>query len=207
MNSTRRSTPPSPTPDLPIHSTDSQKTLGIVGTPHGHSIAKLWSTKTHWIKRNRRICAKNTTNPRTTKTPKSRPFAHGFGRGIKGKRTTEGSSIYPPPNPKRKASKSLQKNCQEKALKITKKENREELKQALRNHVKSSIHTMKVHTRSSFRLIILPSHKISPWSSQASPINSKGKMEGENRKTKWARVPRDGCHPLTTWVIWRQPKV
>jgi hypothetical protein len=46
MNSTRGSTPPNPTPDLPIRSTDSNKTLGIVGTPHGHSIAKLWSTKT-----------------------------------------------------------------------------------------------------------------------------------------------------------------
>jgi hypothetical protein len=32
---------------LPIRSTDSHKTLGIVGTPHGHSIAKLWSTETH----------------------------------------------------------------------------------------------------------------------------------------------------------------
>jgi hypothetical protein len=32
--------------------------------------------------------------------------------------------------------------------------------------------------------IILPSHKISPWISQASPRNSKGKMEGENRKTE-----------------------
>jgi hypothetical protein len=32
----------------------------------------------------------------------------------------------------------------------------------LRNHTESSIHTMKVHTRSSFCPIILPSHKISP---------------------------------------------
>jgi hypothetical protein len=32
----------------------------------------------------------------------------------------------------------------------------------LRNHAESSIHTMKVHTRSSFHPIILPSHKISP---------------------------------------------
>jgi hypothetical protein len=31
-------------------------------------------------------------------------------------------------------------------------------------------------------------------------------MEEENSKTKLARVPRDGSHPLTTWVIWRQPK-
>jgi hypothetical protein len=28
------------------------------------------------------------------------------------------------------------------------------------------------------------------------------KIGRENRKTKWARVPRDGCHPLTPWVIW-----
>jgi hypothetical protein len=30
------------------------------------------------------------------------PFSHGFGRGIKGKRTTKVSSIYPPPNPQEK---------------------------------------------------------------------------------------------------------
>jgi hypothetical protein len=47
MNRTRGSTPPNPTLDLPIRSTDPYKTLRIVGTPHGHSIAKLWSTKPH----------------------------------------------------------------------------------------------------------------------------------------------------------------
>jgi hypothetical protein len=36
------------------------------------------------------------------KTQKSSLVAHGFGRGIKGKRTTKGSSIYPPPNPQEK---------------------------------------------------------------------------------------------------------
>jgi hypothetical protein len=55
------------------------------------------------------------------------------------------------------------------------------------------------------RPIILLSHKISPWSSQASPRNSKGKRKGRIGK-KWDRVPRDGCHPLTPWVIWRQPE-
>jgi hypothetical protein len=99
MNRTRGSTPPNPTPDLPIRSTDPNKTLGIVGTPHGNSIAKLWSTKTRQIKRNRRISAKNATNSRTTKSSKLSPFAHGFGRGIKGKRTTKGSCIHPPTNP------------------------------------------------------------------------------------------------------------
>jgi hypothetical protein len=42
----RGSTPPNPTLDLPNRSTDLHKTLGIVGTPHGHSIAKILSTKT-----------------------------------------------------------------------------------------------------------------------------------------------------------------
>jgi hypothetical protein len=47
MNRARGLTPPNPTLGLPISSTDSHKTCGIVETPHGHSIAKLWSTKTH----------------------------------------------------------------------------------------------------------------------------------------------------------------
>jgi hypothetical protein len=104
----------------------------------------------------------NTTNPITTKTPKSSPFSHEFGRGIKGKRTMKGSCIYPPANRREKASESLQEKHQENASKFTKKENQEELKQALRNHGESSIHTMKVQTGSRFRPIILPSHKISP---------------------------------------------
>jgi hypothetical protein len=73
--------------------------LGIVGTPHGESIAKILSTKTCQIKRNQRNPAKNSSNPRTPKTPKSRPLTHGFGRGIKGKRTTKGSHKFHPPNP------------------------------------------------------------------------------------------------------------
>jgi hypothetical protein len=102
MNSTRGSTPPNPTPDLPNGSTDLRKTSGIVGTPYGESIAKLLSTKTHKIKRNRRNPAKNSSNPSTPKTSKLSPFAHGFGRGIKGKITMKGSHIHPPPNSQEK---------------------------------------------------------------------------------------------------------
>jgi hypothetical protein len=50
---------------------------------------------------------------------------------------------------KRKASKSLQENRQEKASKIVKKTEQEQHIQALRNHVESSIHHKEVHTRSS----------------------------------------------------------
>jgi hypothetical protein len=99
MNSTRGSTPPNPSLDLPNRSTDLNKSLDIVGTPHEVSITKFNPTKTCQIKRNRRNPAKNSSNPTKPKTPKLSPLTHGFGRGIKGKRTTKGSHKFPPSNP------------------------------------------------------------------------------------------------------------
>jgi hypothetical protein len=102
MNNTRGSTPPNPNFDLPNRSMDLNKTLGIIGTPHEESIAMILSTKTCQIKRNRRNPARNSSNPRTPKTPNSSPLTHGFGRGIKGKKTTKGSHKFPPSNPQEK---------------------------------------------------------------------------------------------------------
>jgi hypothetical protein len=99
MNNTHGSTPTNPNFDLSNRSTDLNKTLGILGTPHEESIATILSTKTCQIKRNRRNPAKNSSNPRTPKTPKSSPLTHEFGRGIKGKRTMKGSHEFPPSNP------------------------------------------------------------------------------------------------------------
>jgi hypothetical protein len=99
MNNTRGSTPSNPNFDLPNRSTDLNKTMGIIETPHEESIAMILSTKTCQIKRNRRNPAKNSSNPRTSKTQKSSPLTHGFGRGIKGKRTTKGSHEFTPSNP------------------------------------------------------------------------------------------------------------
>jgi hypothetical protein len=48
-----------------------------------------------------------------------------------------------------KVLKTPQENHQERAPKITTKNNREQHNKALRNHAESSIHTKKVHTRSS----------------------------------------------------------
>jgi hypothetical protein len=53
-------------------------------------------------------------NPRTTKTPKLSLFNHGFGRGIKGNRTTTGSCIHPPPNSKEKGLKTATGNSKRK---------------------------------------------------------------------------------------------
>jgi hypothetical protein len=66
----------------------------------------ILSTKPCQIKRNRRNPAKNTSNPRTLKTPKSSPLTHGFGRGIKGKRTTKVSHEFPPSNPQEQGSEN-----------------------------------------------------------------------------------------------------
>jgi hypothetical protein len=98
MNSTCGSTPPNPNLDLPNPSTDLNKTLEMIGTPHEESIAMILSTKTCQIKRNRRNPTKNSSNPRTSKTPKSSPLTHRFGRGITAQRTTKGSHKFPPSN-------------------------------------------------------------------------------------------------------------
>jgi hypothetical protein len=99
MNSTRGSTPPNPNFDLPNLSTDLNKTLGIIGTPHEDPIAKFNPTKTCPKRRNRRNPAKSTSNPRAQKTPKSSPLTHVFGRGTTTQRTTKGSHKFPPSNP------------------------------------------------------------------------------------------------------------
>jgi hypothetical protein len=92
---------------------------------------------------------KNSSHPRAPKTPKSSPLTHGFGMGIKGKRTTKVHTYIPCQIPKSKVPKMHQEIHQEWAPKITTKNKLEQHNQALRNHTKSSIHTKEVHTRSS----------------------------------------------------------
>jgi hypothetical protein len=116
MNSTHGSTPPNPNLDLPNRSTDLNKNLRIIPTPHEESIAKFNPTKTCPNRRNRRNPAKNTSNPRTQKTPKSSPFTHGFGRGITAQRTTKSSHKFPPSNPQEKRSRKQPKKNTKKGL-------------------------------------------------------------------------------------------
>jgi hypothetical protein len=56
---------------------------------------------------------------------------------------------FPHQIPKSRVLKIPQKNHQERAPEITTKNNRDQHNKALRNHGESSIHTKKVHTRSS----------------------------------------------------------
>jgi hypothetical protein len=96
--------------DLLIRSTDQSETLGIDGVPHGLPLARSSVPITHSIKRNRKSALKNTSNPRTLKTPKSSPLTHGFGRGIKGKRSTRGSHEFPPSNHQEQGPENTPRN-------------------------------------------------------------------------------------------------
>jgi hypothetical protein len=93
--------------------------------------------------------------PRTPLTPEHRkpqnqaPLLTDLGGGLNGKEPRRVHAYIFHQIPKRKASKSLQETHQEKATKITKKNEREQHIQALRNHTESSIHHKEVHIRSS----------------------------------------------------------
>jgi hypothetical protein len=139
-NTARGSTPPNPNLDLPNHSTDLNKTLGILGTPHEESIAKFNTTKTRPERRNQGNPAKGTSNPRTQETPKSSTFTHEFGRGSQPKELRRVPTNFPHQIPKRKVSKTTQRKHKERAPKITTKNNRGKHIQTLRNHAESSIH-------------------------------------------------------------------
>jgi hypothetical protein len=99
MKNSRGSTPPKLTPDLSIRSTVSNKTLGIVGTPSGALHSQVMIHQNSLNQEESKDSTKNSSNPRTLKTLKSSTLTHGFWRGIKGKRTTKGWHIHPPPNP------------------------------------------------------------------------------------------------------------
>jgi hypothetical protein len=58
-------------------------------------------------------------------------------------------TYFPHQNPKSKVPKTHKENHQERAPKITTKNNWEQHNKALRNHVESSIHIKEVHTSSS----------------------------------------------------------
>jgi hypothetical protein len=148
MNSTRGSTPPNPNLDLPNRSKDLNKTLGIIGTPHEEPIAKFNPTKTCPKRRNRRNPAKNTSNPRTRKTPNRAPLLTDLRGESQPKEPRRVPTNFPHQIPKGKVLKTTQEKHQLRAPKITTKNNREQHNKALRNHAESSIHATKIHTRS-----------------------------------------------------------
>jgi hypothetical protein len=148
MNSTRRLATPNTNLDLPNRSTDMNKTLGILRTPHEESIAKFNPIKTRPKSRNQGNPPESTSNPRTQETPKSSTFTHGFGRAITAQRTTKGSHKFPPSNPQEKGPKNNSKKSPREGSENHHQEQPGKHIQTLRNHAESSIHEIKVHTRS-----------------------------------------------------------
>jgi hypothetical protein len=116
MNSTLGSTPPNPNLDLANRSTDLNKTLGIIGTPHEESIAKFNPTKTCPKRRNRR-------NPRTPLTlelgkPQNRaPLLTDLGGESQPKEPRRVPTNFPHQTPKRKVQKTTQKNTKKRLQK------------------------------------------------------------------------------------------
>jgi hypothetical protein len=72
-----------------------------------------------------------------------------LGGESKGKEPRRGYTYIPHQIPKREVPKTLEEIHQERAPKITTKNEREQRIQALMNHAESYIHTKEVHTRSS----------------------------------------------------------
>jgi hypothetical protein len=149
MNNTRGSTPPNPNLDLPNRSTDLNKTLGVIGTPHGESIAKFNPTKTCPKRRMKEIPPRTPLTLELGKPQNRAPLLTDLGGESQPKEPRRVPTNFPHQIPKRKVPKTTQEKHQERAPKITTMNKREQHNKALRNHVESSIHTTKVHTRSS----------------------------------------------------------
>jgi hypothetical protein len=174
-------TQPSPRSISRLRSTDSSETLEIAGVPCRLPLDRSSVPKTYSIKRNRKSTLKSTFLRTPPKTTKSQPFRRFSWSKITKQRGTRSSYVTSNNNPSKKRSQNFSKEIPRKGSENHQAKT-EEHKQALRNHAESSIHTMKVHTRSSFRPIIHPFHKISPLSSQASLRNPKGNRKGKIAK-------------------------
>jgi hypothetical protein len=75
--------------------------------------------------------------------------------GNQGERNHEGFKNTSPPNPKEKGLETTTRKSPRKGSENHQKENWERQNQTFKNHAESSIHTMKVHTRS----ILPPNHQ------------------------------------------------
>jgi hypothetical protein len=149
MNSTRGSTPPNPNLDLPNSSTDLNKTLEILGTPHEESITKFNPTKTRPKRTNQGNPARALPTQELKKPQNRAPLLTDLGGESQPKEPRRVPTNFPHRIPKRKVPKTTRRNHQERAPKITTKNNRGKHIQTLWNHAESSIQETKVQTRSS----------------------------------------------------------
>jgi hypothetical protein len=121
----------------------------MAGLPPGQPLLQRNRPEMLTIKGNHEFRPSRSRTRATRNTTKSRPIQGGSWGKVTSQRGTRSSYVTPNKNPARN-------HPQNSAMKITTKssenhqnEGRERQHQSLRNHAESSIHTMKVHTRSS----------------------------------------------------------
>jgi hypothetical protein len=127
---------------------DCSETLGIAGLPPGQPQPRKNRPKSLTIKRNQRFRLSRATTRATRKTTKSSPIQGRFGGKVTSQRGTKSSYVTPKKSPRNHPQNSATK-ITTKSFEKHHKEGREKQHTTLRNHAEPSIHTMKVHTRSS----------------------------------------------------------
>jgi hypothetical protein len=123
--------------------------LGIIGTPQEESIAKFNPTKLVQKGGIKEIPPRTPLTLELRKPQNRAPLLTDLGGKSRPKEPRRVPTNFPHQIPKSKFPKTPQEKHQKKAPKITTKNNREQHNKDLRNHAESSIHTTKVHTRSS----------------------------------------------------------
>ena len=96
-----------------------QRTLGKLGIPHGHPVAKRSSPKTHRIVRNRKSTLKNTSSRVPKKNTKSKAFPRICEGGSPGKESLGTQVWIPQQERKENSSDSSPRKSKEKVSKIT----------------------------------------------------------------------------------------
>jgi hypothetical protein len=118
-------------------------------SPHGRPLPQRKYTEMLSIIGNRKSRDQTSRTRAPTKTTKSESFPQVWRGKVTKKRGTRSSCVTPRPNPAKKCLQNSAKKIPRKGSENHQKGKMGETTKALTNHAKSSIHTMKVHTRSS----------------------------------------------------------
>jgi hypothetical protein len=101
-NNNRGSTLKFATPDLPIHPTDCNETLGMPGTPRGQPLPQRNCTETLSIMGNHKSLDQTSRTRAPPKTTKSESFPQVWRGKVTKERGTRSSCVTPAPNPAKK---------------------------------------------------------------------------------------------------------
>jgi hypothetical protein len=121
----------------------------MLGPPHGQPLPQRNCTETLSIMGNCKSRDQTSRTRAPTKTTKSESFPRVWRGKITKKRGTRSSCVTPTPNPSKKCLQNSVTKIARKGSENHQKGETGETTKALTNHAETSIHTMKVPTRSS----------------------------------------------------------